>query len=99
MIVSVPRLGRAVLCLLAVLGIGAAAPWADRDEAIAARDEIALVTAAHAPAHAPAPAPIAIERSSARPRAAIAAAICEIAAPAPPRPLLSLAPKTSPPRC
>ncbi len=94
---TVPRLSRAVLCLLVVLGVGASATsWDDRDEGTARQDVIALVTAA------PARAPIAIvESPAAIPRAPAIPARIEpaIVAPAPTQPLLSLAPKTSPPRC
>ena len=95
MIVPVPRLGRAVLCLLVVVGLGSSATsWEDHDDALAAHDEIALVAAAPAPA----PAPIAIDvppgASIGRPAIAV-----PVVAPASARPPLSLAPKTSPPRC
>jgi hypothetical protein len=90
----VPRLSRAVLCLLVVLGLGSSAtPWDDRDEATAAQCEVAI--------QAPVRAAIAIDEPPA-PRA-IAIARAELAreplAPAPAQPPLSLAPKTSPPRC
>lgn len=96
----VPRVSRAVLCLLVLLGVGSSVvAWEDRVEATCAPAEIVAQIVERAPAPAPnaidpiaAPTPATLPRTTAPPPPSIEP-------PAPAHPLLSLAPKTSPPRC
>jgi hypothetical protein len=91
---------RIVLCLLVVLGVGSSVvAWEDRVEATVAPAEMVAQVSQVSRIDERAPAPARIAGAERAPRVAAPTPTLATPAPALAQPPLSLAPKTSPPRC